>query len=61
MRIEFLKDCLSMVGTRKAGDVEEVYDPYAIVLIEQGLAQAAKVVSPSKARSRKAAKEDKNE
>ena len=50
-----------MVGTRKAGDVEEGYDPYAIVLIEQGLAQAAKVVSPSKARSRKAAKEDKNE
>ncbi|MCI6531061.1 MAG: hypothetical protein MR428_08230 [Mesosutterella sp.] len=60
MRIEFLKDCLSMIGRRKAGDVEEVYDPYALVLIESGLAQAAKPVAVKPVRSRRA-KEEKNE
>lgn len=46
MRIEFLKDSLSMIGRHKAGDVEEIYGPYAIVLVEAGLARAAKALKP---------------
>ena len=46
MRIEFLKDSLSMIGRHKAGDIEEIYDPYAIVLVEAGLARAAKALKP---------------
>ena len=55
MRIEFLKDSLSMIGRHKAGDVEEIYDPYAVVLVEAGLAQAAKALKPD-GRPRKAVK-----
>ena len=55
MRIEFLKDSLSMIGRHKAGDVEEIYGPYAIVLVEAGLERAAKALKPE-GRPRKAVK-----
>ena len=55
MRIEFLKDSLSMIGRHKAGDVEEIYDPYSIILVEAGLARAAKALKPE-GRPRKAVK-----
>ena len=55
MRIEFLKDSILMIGRHKAGDVEEIYDPYAIVLVEAGLARAAKALKPE-GRPRKAVK-----
>lgn len=55
MRIEFLKDSLSMIGRHKAGDIEEIYDSYAIVLVEAGLARAAKALKPE-GRPRKAVK-----
>lgn len=55
MRIEFLKDSLSMIGRHKAGDIEEIYDPYAIVLVEAGLARATKALKPE-GRPRKAVK-----
>ena len=44
-----------MIGRHKAGDVEEIYDPYAVVLVEAGLAQAAKALKPE-GRPRKAVK-----
>lgn len=42
MRIEYTKDCLTIVGRRSAGDVEEVSDGQAAMLIQSGFAVVAK-------------------